>query len=84
MAKLVLSTLGLQDIIFSYQRYWWLSLKFTASITSFNLDSNALLKSHTALLPKLRVMKTILVATRYNSLKLEGLGLHSLEVESTA
>jgi len=51
---------------------------------SFKLGSNVLSKLYTTLLFKLRVTKTFLVAMRYSSLELGGLGLYFLEVESNA
>ena len=35
VVKLESSTLGPQDIVFGYQRHWWPSLTFAASIISF-------------------------------------------------
>ena len=72
------------DIIFGYQHYWWLSLRYPAPVLSFTKDSNILAKLHTALLLKLGVIKTFPIALRSMLVYLGGLNLRSIEVESIA
>ena len=42
--KLLASVLKLSDILFSYQYYWWLSLKYPKPVLSFSKDMNILAK----------------------------------------
>ena len=80
--KLNACTLGPQEIMFGYQRYWWPWLKFIVPSISFKLEGNILTKLHAALLPKLHMMKIFLVPMRSYPVELGGLGLYLLEVES--
>ena len=72
------------DIMFGYQHYWWPSLRYPAPVLSFTKDSNVLAILHTALLPKLGVMKTFPIALRSLPVHLGGLNLQSIEVEAIA
>ena len=62
--KFSASTLKSSDILFSYQYYWQLSLKYLIPILSFAKDMNILAKLDTKLLPKLRVIKMFLLVMR--------------------
>ena len=84
VGKLEASNLMLYDIMFGYQYYWWPSLSYPTSVLSFTKDSNILATLHTALLPKLGVMKTFLIALRSMPVHLGGLILRSIEVEAIA
>ena len=84
VGKLGASNLMPYDIMFRYQHYWLLSLRYPAPVLSFTKDSNILAKLHTALLPKLGVMKTFLISLRSMPVHLGGLNLQSIEVEAIA
>ena len=82
--KLTSSPLKSTDIMFGYQHYWWPSLKYPSPVLSFELNSHVLDKLHTAMLPKLGVMKTFPVVMRGVPAFLGGLNLHLAEVEGFA
>ena len=84
VGKLGASNLMPYNIIFEYQHYWWPSLRYPAPVLSFTKDSNILAKLHTALLPKLGVMKMFPIALRSMPVYLGGLNLQSIEVEAIA
>ena len=57
-------------------------IKFTTPLLSLPIDDNILALLHTALLPKLKVMKTFPIVIWHNLIELGGLGLYFLEIES--
>ena len=62
--RLSASTLKSSDILFGYQHYWWLLLKYPALVLYLNKDVNVLIKLHAAVLPKLGVMKIFSIVMR--------------------
>ena len=80
--RLSASTLKLNDILFRYLYYWWLSLKYPAPVLSFPTDMNVLVKLHAVLLPKLGVMKIFPMIMRSLPTLLGRLNLQLLEVEA--
>ena len=82
--KLENSKLIPSDIIFGYQYYLWLSIKYLALVLSLDHNLNTLSNLHAVLLPKLKVMRIFLKVMRGVPAFLGGLNLISLEIETIA
>ena len=82
--KLENSKLIPSDIIFGYQYYLWLSIKYLALVLSLDHNSSVLSNLHAALLPKLKLIRIFPKAMRSVPAFLGGLDLRSLEIEMIA
>ena len=82
--RLSVSTLKSSDILFGYQNYWWLSLKYPTPVLCLSKDENVLVKLHVAVLPKLGVMKIFPIVMKSLLTFLGGLNLQLLKVEAIA
>ena len=74
----------LNDISFSYQHYWQLSLKHLSLVLSLNKDHIALSRLHIIMLLKLGVMRTFLVIIRNEPIFLGRLSIQLLKLEAIA
>ena len=84
MNKLEISALHPQDIIFRYQRYWQLSIKFATLLLSLLIKGNILALLYIVLLPKRKVMRIFPIVMRDSLVEFGRLGLYSLEIELLA
>jgi len=82
--RLSASALKSSNILFGYQHYWWLSLKYPAPVLCLSKDENVLAKLHAAVLLKLGVIKIFPVVMKSFATFLGGLNLQLLEVEVIA
>ena len=82
--KLINCKLTPSDIMFGYQHYWSLSIKYPPPVLSMDHNLNVLSDLHKAMLPKLKVMRTFPIVMRSVSQLLGGLNLRRLEIEVIA
>lgn len=78
------TNLNLQDVFFGHEKHWIPALVHVTPVFTTLHNGMLLAPLHRAILPKLRIMRAFPLVMRAALAALDRLGLHSLEIGSSA